>query len=266
MHFLFWLTLFFNSFSVEGSTYSSHSLSLSMSEIAMNTKFNLNSNIASCVNSAFKGFSIDHQINYWVKELSVSKLQYKLNLNDHSCLITGIDHSGNKAFNESGFDLGYAQKLGAKLNGGIKLKYNYLKYSDESYSDLSNVIASIYFFANASNKINVGCLIENPTRVELTPQQNLPATIAGGFSYLISEKATLACIAIQSSGKKMDYSIGITYQFLKEIEIRASYQNQIESISSGISLVLNKMQIELNYRAQPFLGNRSGITILIPVK
>lgn len=262
------LCLFFCSSEVLGSNLfnDSRSLGLSSSNVAMNTTYNSNPNVASFVNSEFNGFLVNHQINYFVKELSVSLIQFNYHINKYSCIQSAFSYSGNKNFNETNFQIGYGKKLGEKLNAGITFNYSRLNYSDNSYSTIPIATPTIYIFAKATNKIHFGCSIHNPARIKIKSKQNYPASLIGGVSYLPTDKTKLAIVAIQENGKEMKFSVGLEYMFMNTLELRAGYQNKINLLSAGLSLILKNLQIEFAYRSQLIIGNSTSLSILIPVK
>jgi len=256
----------FSKLSAFGLNSNARTMALSSSNVAMNTTCNSSENIASLVNSQFIGFSVSHQLNYFVKELSVSTIQFSHSIKNNSCIEGLLDYSGDKNFSELNFQIGYGKKLGDKINGGIKLNYNQLQYSDQSYKKLPAVTATICLFAKATSKIHFGCMIFNPTRTKITSEQNLPAIVIGGLSYLPSDKVKVGLIAIQESGIPMNYCIGIEYLLLKEIELRFSYKNNENVLAGGLSLIMKNFQLEFGFRSQPPVGNSSAMTLLIPVK
>ncbi|MFZ7116655.1 MAG: hypothetical protein ACO1G9_14830 [Bacteroidota bacterium] len=256
----------FTQLSALGLNSNARTMALSGSNVAMNTTYNSNDNIASLVNSQFNGFSVSHQINYFVKELSVSTIQFSHSIKDNSRIEGSFDYSGDKIFSELNFQIGFGKKLGDKINGGIKLNYNQLQYADQLYSKLPSVTATICLFAKATNKIHFGCMIFNPTRTKITREQNLPAIVIGGLSYLPSDKVKVGLIAIQESGIPMNYCIGIEYLLLKEIEMRFSYKNNENVLAGGLSLIMKKYRLEFGFRSQSPVGNSSAMTLLIPVR
>ena len=265
LFFIFLITQF-TKLNALGLNSTARSMALSASNVAMNTTYNSNDNIASLVNAQFNGFSVSHQFNYFVKELSVSTIQFSHSIKNNSCIEGKLNYSGDKNFSELNFQVGYGKKLGDKINGGIKLNYNQLQYSDQSYSKIPLVTATICLFAKATNKIHFGCMIFNPTRTKITSEQNLPAIVIGGLSYLPSDKIKVGLIAIQESGIPMNYCIGLEYLLLKEIEIRFSYKNSQNILAGGFSLIMKNFQLEIGYRSQSPVGNSSAITLLIPIK
>lgn len=256
----------FTKLNAQGLNSTARTMALSGSNIAMNTTYNSNDNIASLINSQFNGFSVSHQLNYFVKELSVSTIQFSHSIKNNSCIEGLLDYSGDKNFSELNFKIGYGKILGEKINGGIKLNYNQLQYSDQSYKKLPGVTATICLFAKATNKIHFGCMIFNPTRTKIKSEQNLPAIVIGGLSYLPSDKIKVGLVAIQENGIPMNYCIGIEYLLLKEIELRFSYKNNQDVLAGGFSLIMKKFQLEVGFRSQAPIGNSSAITVLIPIK
>ncbi|MBK6986968.1 MAG: TonB-dependent receptor [Bacteroidetes bacterium] len=262
--FLFiYLLTYSNAFGFNSDT---RSMALSHSNVAMNTGFNFSENLASMANSTFNGFSLTHQFNYFVKDLSISTLQFAHSINDNSFIQSSIDYSGNKNYNEINFQLSYGKKIGDKINGGISLQYHQQQFSDNNYSNFPSATATVYLFAKATDKIHFGCLVDNPTRVKLKNQQNLPSTIIGGISYLPTDKTKIALVAIQQNGNEMSYSVGIEYLFLKEFELRFSYQNKVESLAAGFSLLVKDYRIEFAFHTQQPIGNSSCFSLLIPMK
>ncbi len=241
-------------------------MALSHSNVAMTTDFNSNINLASQTNSTFNGFSLSHQFNYFVKDLSVSSIQFSHSINKNSIFKSAIDYSGNKNYSEVDFQLGYGKKIGEKINGGISLQYHQQQFSDNNNSNFPSATATIYLFAKATSKIHFGCLIDNPTGVKLKNQQSLTSTLIGGMSYLPTDKTKIAIVAIQQNGNDMMYSIGIEYLFMKEFEFRISYQNKIDALSAGFSLLVKDYRLEFAFRSQQPIGNSSCFSLLIPMK
>lgn len=265
------ITLLIFSFTVQKahgleSNFDSYSLSLSNANIPMNTDFNLNENLASSVNSTFNGFLVSHQSNFQVKELATNSLEFIHHLKSNSIFDVAVNHSGNSNFNETNLSLAFAKKLGDRFNAGIKLNQHLATFGDEKYSKLNYTSATIYLFVKATSKIHLGCIVDNPSRIKLNSNQNLPASLKGGISYLPANKIKLGIVAIQENGSKMHYSIGIAYQFLKEFETRVAYENQIESVSGGFSLRLKRFQLEFAFKTIANIGNRSSLSFLIPIK
>lgn len=251
---------------VLGFNTDSRSMALSHSNVAMNTTFGWNENLASLANSSFNGFCISHQFNYFVKDLNVSSIQFSHSITKNSIVQSSVDYSGNSIYNEVNIRIGYGKKLGDKINGALSLNYQQHQFSDNNYTNFPVATATIYLFAKATNKIHLGCLIDNPTRAKLDNSQNLPSTIIGGLSYLPSDKTKFAITAIQQNGNEMQYSIGIEYSFAKEFELRIAYQNTMNVLSAGCSLMVKNYRLEFAFLSQQPVGNSSCFSLLIPVK
>jgi hypothetical protein len=221
------------------------------------------------VNNAIINNSIKTNISatvlnkYYLSELSSASIGYIKNFNSTTGISFGIACTGTKAASEQSAAIGIAKKVNSKVSIGIKASFHRWQFEDSYYPVSQTILPEVHVVASPIKKLCLGVIIRNPVRSRMNAiEQKLPATIISGFSYLISDKVTLASSLTQKSNDTFSIQSGVEYMFHSKIFIRAGWQTYPLSQSFGFGLNISKFFIDVSIQTQQHLGNNSSVSLI----
>ncbi|MDR0506779.1 MAG: hypothetical protein LBH32_08210 [Dysgonamonadaceae bacterium] len=195
-----------------------------------------------------------------MKELNTSNLWLKY---PNRYLDAGItfSHFGYEDYRIVQMQAGFAKKIIPELSLGINLLY-FRKSSfweENAANRLSSCIGIVY---QSSKTVEFSFLAENILH-------NFPYRLwklYGGMDYRVLENCSLLLESGYNANKQFDFSLGIEYELLDKIWIRAGTQIILKMPSFGVGYKWKNWTVDAGFSLHPVLGTSSMIAVTYLLK
>lgn len=141
---------------------------------------------------------------------------------------------GNARYAESKAGLGYGMRLSEKFGAGVQA--NYVNYSiAEGYGSRFNVTVDAGLYYRMNQRISFGAHLSNPSRAQLSDFNNerIPTLLRIGCGWKISDQVQVAGEAWQWAGSNAQFRVGINYDPVPRLAIRAGATTGPSSMNFG---------------------------------
>ena len=173
-------------------------------------------------------------------------------------------HLGNKIYREINLAVGSSYTYLEKVSIGICLNLFYLDITGYAHHLSSGINIGFSYLLN--DQITTGVLITNLNQPKFSIlNEKLPQLFTLGWCYSPSKKISFYYELFRDVKYEQDFRAGVTVTCTPELLLRLGVENDSNTYSMGLGLVLNK--IKGNYAAlfHPALGlsHVTGIQILL---
>ncbi len=172
-----------------------------------------------------------------------------------------VNYFGYTNYNEQKIGLSYARRLFEHV--GIGAQIDYIGTRIPEYGTASSITFELGTQAQILEKVIVGAHIFSPIRVKLTEDDRdiIPAQLKAGFSYLPSDKVTLAFEVEKDIDYKASFKSGVEYRVVEQLSLRAGLGTEPVQNSFGIGIHLPNLDIDFSTLYHYELGFTPGISI-----
>jgi hypothetical protein len=220
---------------------------------------NLHALSRDALNPAYLAFQTTKQLSasvlnrFEMKELNTVYLQGKY---PNRYLNAGLtfSHYGYEDYRIVQAQAGLAKKILPELSIGINLIY--FRKSSVWEEIAQNYLSSdigIYYQLNP--KIELAFLADNVLHTFSEECWN----IYGGISYEVMEHCFLLTETAYGAINHFDFSLGIEYELVEELKVRAGTQVLVKIPSFGVAYLWNKWTVDAGFSLHPVLGTCSII-------
>jgi hypothetical protein len=169
---------------------------------------------------------------------------------------------GFSEYNESQLGLGYARKLGAKLDVGVQFNYNGVQLA--GYGNASAVNFEIGTILHLTDKLNAGIHAYNPVggKFGKNAEEKLASVYAVGLGYEASEKFFVSAEIEKEENQPVNVNAGMQYRFLAQLMGRAGIATNTSNLYAGVGLFLKTFRIDVVASYHPQLGITPGLLLI----
>ncbi len=171
-----------------------------------------------------------------------------------------LQYFGTEFYSDSKAGITYARSFGEKLATGVQLSYLYTNIA-EGYGQTGTFLAEIGIIYEISPGLFLGTHVFNPTRSVLkttTHLQNIEdyvsTIIRTGMAYHISNKVLLSLEVEKDIRHPAVPKIGIEYQFIESLQLRAGISNNPVLNTFGFGIRRGNLQLDISASHHPLLG------------
>lgn len=213
------------------------------------------SNPASCGFKVSRYFSLQYINRYGVKELSTwaGTINYP-----NRYLNTGLNVSrfGMKAFHETSVSVNAYRKLSTFISLGIRVNYFNLHYSDK-HPNKSSITADIGVLVLPWEHLYFSVLAINPFFISNRVGEmkgKSPSVLSVGLSYELSESFLLTGEVEKNFMFPVACKLGLEYNPVKELSIRAGMFTNPFTPSFGVGVHLLPFTVDFSFSKHSVLG------------
>lgn len=170
----------------------------------------------------------------------------------------GIDHFGDRLYQENKLGLAIAKKLDRVALG---LKVSYLNASVENISSRGTPVTEFGIMANVHPKVNIGLHAFNLTGAKLFISQNIPTVLRLGGSF-----SPIAQVAVNAEIERVfneyyTFKGGLEYFIRPFLAIRSGINSKLQTNHFGLGYQNTKWQIDIAVHTHPSLGISNHFTL-----
>lgn len=168
---------------------------------------------------------------------------------------------GFASYSQQRLGFSYARSFGPGLAAALDFNYHLMKIQGYNSSRTYSVEAGIQYQLNKN--LALGAHAANPNQSKFDGESNstLPARFQAGGSYLFSEKVLMALSIDKVIGYPIDHKIGLEYQLLNLLALRAGISTNPFKHYAGFGINYHRLKMDLATASQPFLGYSPQIAL-----
>jgi hypothetical protein len=174
---------------------------------------------------------------------------------------------GYNLYNENKIGLAYAMPLSDNFSAAVQLDYMLTQLA-ENYGRKGVVTFEAGLMAKLSDKWYMGAHIFNPVRVKLTEyvEERVPSYIRFGTNYIFSDKVNVVAEAEKDINHKPVVRLGVDYEIMKNIFIRAGVGTQPSIFAFGFGMNLKNFTLDIATSKHTALGYSPGVSLMYTFK
>lgn len=171
------------------------------------------------------------------------------------------NYFGFDDFNEQRFGLAYGRKLFDQLSIGAQ--FVALNTRIPEYGNNTVFTFEIGVLSEILPDLTLGAHIYSPVRIELVPDEDLPAIFNLGLAYHPSEKVTLNAQVEKADEYPARVRAGVEYQLIDPLYLRVGIVTDPSVFSFGLGLQLdNGLAIDVASSYQQLLGFTPTVSLI----
>jgi len=238
-------------------------ISLSHSDIALaNDVFALFSNPSGLSQLIWREIGIYYSpAPFGLSELANGYVAYIEPFSFGSVAIGGMTY-GFELYRESRISLGYSYSYDNKFFAGATI--NYHSFSIQKYGSAGVIYFNLGGLAYITDDIRWGFAILNVNRGTLANEDDqIPMVFSTGFSYDIIYTFTLNLALEKDIRYKPSVKLGIDYDIIQYISLRAGVANEPSTFSAGVGINYSIFSLDYALFKHPDLGltHQAGIVL-----
>jgi hypothetical protein len=169
---------------------------------------------------------------------------------------------GGTEYSEMTAGLAYARKLGDKIDLGVQ--FNYYTINVNTYGNGSAINAEAGVIFHATENLNVGLHVYNPTGVKIgkNEEERLPSVYSFGAGWDASDKLFIGTEVQKEEGQPVNVNAGIQYHFDKLLFARAGVSSVSSTFYLGAGVLLKDFRIDVTASIHPHLGVTPGFMLI----
>lgn len=171
---------------------------------------------------------------------------------------TGIDHFGDKLYQENKLGVAVAKKIDRVALG---LKFSYLNASVENISSQSTPVLEFGLIANVHPKVNFGFHAFNLTGAKLFLSQNIPTVLRFGGSFSPIEQVSVNAEIERIFNEYYTFKGGLEYLIRPFLAIRSGLNSKLQTSHFGLGFIGRQWQIDVALHTHPSLGISNHFTL-----
>ena len=168
----------------------------------------------------------------------------------------GLTTFGYKTYRDSRASLAYAHSFGPRLSASVRLNYHSIQIDDDYYGSTQTVSADAGLRTTIGDDVVVGAHISNLSQSELAEYQDerIPTVMRLGFAWETNDQLTISGEVEKDSRFDAGFKMGLEYQAVDNVFLRAGARSQPESFSLGLGVHLNSIRIDVASAYNTTLG------------
>lgn len=193
-----------------------------------------------------------HYQRHGVEELSTQALGLVWPLRKESIGLY-VEKYGVSAYHQIKASL-LAAKRWSRLSLALRVNYHQLKI--DGYGVTRGYAVDVGTSYKITDELSLGLYADNPFQLSFTSesfQGFIPSLLYFGCSYLIAEQVTIAATVRKLSGNKFTTGMGMEYQLLNCLNLRAGITIKPFKHFVGLGVGIKKWKIEATVAQNPFL-------------
>jgi len=202
--------------------------------------------------------SVNYENRFQLKELSTEALSVAIPIKQVD-LGVAISHFGYSQYNEMQGGLALARSFSKRFSMGVQFNY-YSVYLSPAEGSKGTVVAQVGMLSEVLPGFFVGFHAFNPAQTNIKTgitEKRIPSVFSLGSSYYFTENL----VWLIQLDKEIDYNLqwrtGFEYKLIKELSIRMGAYGSPFVPSLGVSVLVKKFRLDLNFEQHPTLGINS---------
>ena len=235
--------------------------SMANADITNKSAWNIFRNPSVLSNNNISEINIGYRIPYHIQELSIQSICGSFKTGNSS-IGGGYTHSGSPLFNVQTGTLGFAHRLGAKINGGVALNLYTATLPDNIEKDYA-LSGDIGLTLYPSENINIGVSLKNISGSGFNEykQEKIERQYITGLSYLVERFIVAASLKLNDQFNST-LQIGTEIFLVESFAIRAGATiSELISIHAGAGYAHKFWVCDVAFNRHEYLGYTSNITI-----
>jgi len=174
---------------------------------------------------------------------------------------------GYSKYNESQIGLAYAKALGKRFSAGIKFDYLNTFFSEE-YGNKGTFIAELGLLAKPIEHLFIGGHIYNINRAKIAAYDNekIPTILTIGIAYEFLQKVLCTVEVEKDLEYKPIYKVGLEYNFLENLSLRAGVTSNPNQLSFGIGYAYKRIKADIAFSSHQVLGITPHVGLIYEFK
>jgi hypothetical protein len=227
--------------------------------LALGDIWSLNVNQAGILAVKKINVAVDHQKTYLNQQIAASRINFVMPFKGQ-VLGMGLATYGFDAYKQQELLLSYARAFGPNLSAALAVHYHQLSIQSYGKSAAYSIDAGFIYKMNA--ELSLGVHISNVTNHSFDRNLSfmaLPMRMQVGMAYRASQQVVLSGTLEQSIHTKPEGKLGIDYQIINQLFLRAGMKTNPIRECAGMGLVLRAFHLDIAFTTHPFLGTGSQI-------
>ena len=198
---------------------------------------------------------------FMLDELSLYQLAIAVPTNSGNFGIK-VGYYGFSDYNESQLGLGYARKLGSKMDIGVQFDYNGIRLAGYGNSAAINFEIGTVF--HLTDKLHAGVHAYNPVggKYGKNSEEKLASVYTIGLGYEASDKFLVSAEIEKEENQPVNVNAGMQYKFLPEFMARIGIATNTSNAYAGIGLFLKTFRLDVVVSYHPQLGITPGLMLI----
>lgn len=162
---------------------------------------------------------------------------------------------GYSKYNESKIGIAYAKSLGKRISIGLQIDYLNTYFSEE-YGNKGTAIGEVGFLTQPIDNLFIGAHIYNISRSKIAAydDERIPTLLTVGLAYRFSEKVLCTVETEKDFDYKAMYKVGMEYQFIENLFIRAGVTSNPNQMCFGLGYVYKRIKADISFSTHQVLG------------
>jgi hypothetical protein len=169
-------------------------------------------------------------------------------------------YAGFETLRDNTLNLAYARKLMAKLDVGVRLKYQWVKIPN--YGSQGNIGFDMGFNTLIIKHLRLGFYVQNPLPFKIKADKTTPTQFQLGAAYEVNINILVSFETVKSTYTPTAFRFGVEYKFDKKWLIRGGYESYPSAFSFGLGSILSShFKMDLALSSQSNLGLTPAISV-----
>ena len=177
------------------------------------------------------------------------------------------DYYGGSSYNETSLGLGYARKLGNKVNLGLQFEYFSMK--TEGYGSASAFTFDAGLIFHLTEALQTGLHTYNPVRMKIgkSGEEKLASVYGAGLGYDVSPQLFIGAEIQKTEDRPLNVNGGLHYRFAQNFLARAGFSSATAVYYIGFGVTVKSFRVDVTSSFHPYLGPTPGLLLMYsPVK
>lgn len=205
----------------------------------------------------------DYQNFYGIADLNQFNMIANFNINNIP-LSTGINHFGNKLYQELQFILGSSYNLTDKASIGVSFQLYSLQI--RGYGQQSTWGIHLGFQYYLLDDLSVGAFSTNLNQPTIgNIKEKLPQTFSLGFCYQPSNRLLINFELFRDVRFEQDYRAGFSYDIISNLFLRIGIEDKTESYSLGTGIFTELIKFDYAIKLHQTLGTSHIVSLMFEI-
>lgn len=222
--------------------------------IAVKDVWSINSNPAGITDVKRTNLALSYRKTLFDTDISSQGLALIVPF-DRNFVGLSVQRYGISEYNEINAGMAFAKTFGKNLSIGIKLNYHQINI--RNYGSTNGFSADVGISYNYHETLSFAVAANNPTFQNYITDHlatKIPTIFSAGASYIASPKVLVAAYVKKEMQQPFDVGIGIDYQLIEILSLRAGITAKAFKQYAGFGLNYKSFKLDVAAESDPNLG------------
>ncbi len=203
---------------------------------------------------------IDAKNDFMIKELSTATLVLLLPFNTYGNYGFSLQHFGYSSFNETKLAISFSKRLTNSTSASLQLSDNIQKINSDEFKSTEHEIGiNIGMFTKLNSKIHLASYYNFQKNINDDSISNIQELALAISWFPISDLNVLMEVSKQTN-TNISLKGGIEYKIVNRLFVRLGMSSEPYSVTIGLGLVFENLNIDVSFANNQYLGASSGIS------